>query len=159
MRLPDVDHGGQSMAGKAWRAKHGGAWGQDLSLGQTTTQIEIYAKTETRYALLRLALRYRWLSSPWAWVGDSTWASVVRSGPSRPAERAPVIVRHRDHETQGWDVPCAVAIDSAGQDLRGLQLRGLQHENIATWRFLIRAPAGGGSGHCGASWLLRLTTP
>jgi hypothetical protein len=38
-----------------------------------------------------------------------------RFGPSRRAVRAPVVVRHRDHETQGWDVPCAVAIDSAGR--------------------------------------------
>lgn len=31
------------------------------------------------------------------------------------AVRAPVDVRRRDHETQGWDVSCAVTIDSAGR--------------------------------------------
>jgi hypothetical protein len=64
MRLPDVDHG---------VVKHSDAWGEDLSAGAGPDADENSAKTQTRYALLGLALRYRRLSSPWARVGDSTW--------------------------------------------------------------------------------------
>jgi hypothetical protein len=87
------------------------------------------AKTQTRYALLGLALRYRRFASPGG-AGRRFYSGEVlgRSGSSRGAVRAPVVVRHRDHGRQGWDVPCVVAIDSAGRIYVAFKLRGLRHE-------------------------------
>jgi hypothetical protein len=104
-----------------------GSWGQSMAvqgdriyiLEQATTQMKI---TPKRRLGMQKCFRYRWLCSPWGPRGRFYFGKFNedvdkrRSGPSRPAERALVIVRPSDHETQGRDVPCSVAIDSAGED-------------------------------------------
>jgi hypothetical protein len=141
----------------SWGVKHSDARGEDLCAEAGHDADENSAETQTRYALLGLALRYRRHSSPWARVGDSTWAKFGGgSGPSRRAVRAPVVVRHRDHETQGWDVPCAVRTDSAGRIYVVFSSVSYGTKKQRRGGFSARTAADGVSGQCRASSPLRL---